>query len=572
MPSEPQGRHLRWFALSTVPFSTSYALLPLYSSNQNHHFLIGLARAGQGWLKDDWLAQTVDPFPLFTALLVAVHRFADDAVHYVLYCLLLGAYAYGLMRLVEHVRPTSEETRTVERLLFLAAVCLLHSEALAYLAGVDLAHLPWWQITHWGVAEQEIFGHGMFQPSAVGMLLPLAMVWAIEGHLIRSTALAGVVLAVHFSYALTAGALSVAFAITAARQTRRIGYPLAVAGTFLAFAVPTLAYVLLQLGPTSPEVSFRAASILARHIPQEADPAVWLGAKAWLQLGLVIAGVSMATGTALFLPLLVPTLAGVALTSAQIASGSPQLALLFPWRVSVLLVPTAAALLVRLLIARGAETASWRSARVQRRLSAAALAVLALTVLAGAVRMTLHFAYFYDYRPLTERMDAALPDRWRDDFARALAPDTLPMMDFVRQSSARGDLYLVPPELERFRLRTGTPIVADLKSHPYKDAEVLEWFDRLQLVEAFYRSGDCRILSMIEARFSVTHVVLDDRVRPNRCTGLALTYSDRRFDIYKVGVSANVRLKATECCGMSAGIDLHTSESSPLSSFCSPCR
>ena len=56
----------RWYALATIAFGATYAVLPLYSSNQNHHFLIGIARAGEGFLRDDWLAHTADPFPVST--------------------------------------------------------------------------------------------------------------------------------------------------------------------------------------------------------------------------------------------------------------------------------------------------------------------------------------------------------------------------------------------------------------------------------------------------------------------------------------------------------------------------
>src|SRR5262249_52914861 len=159
----------------------SYALLPLYSSDQNHHFLIGLARAGEGFLQNDWIAGTVDPFPVFTALVEVLRRFHLELLHYVLYYLLLGTYAYGLIRLVELVLPGSlESDRRVQRLAFLAALCLLHNEVVGYLFGIDLPHMPWWQMTHWGVAEQQIFGHSAFQASAFGLLMPLAIAWFLD--------------------------------------------------------------------------------------------------------------------------------------------------------------------------------------------------------------------------------------------------------------------------------------------------------------------------------------------------------------------------------------------------------
>ena len=146
-PPDPPAAGWRWFALATIAFGTSYALLPLYSSNQNHHFLIGIARAGEGFLRDDWLSGTRDPFPVFTAFVWFVHRYLNNVVHYVAYDLLLGAYAYGLLGMVERVWPPEPRHATAERLWFLAIVCVLHNEVIGYLLGVRLAQMPWWQMT-----------------------------------------------------------------------------------------------------------------------------------------------------------------------------------------------------------------------------------------------------------------------------------------------------------------------------------------------------------------------------------------------------------------------------------------
>jgi len=569
---KPARRRLAWFALTTLAFGTSYALLPLYSSNQNHHFLIGIARAGEGWLNDDWLVHTIDPFPIFSAFVILVHRHFTDTVYYLLYYALLGSYAYGLMRMVEHVWPPRDEDAAVERLLFLAIVCVLHNEVIAYLAGVDLRHLPWWQMTHWGVAEQEIFGHSAFQPSAIGLLLPLALAWMLDGRAVRATLLAGFVLLIHFSYIVAVGSMIAAFMVLEARRTASWRVPLVLGALAVAMALPAVAYVLGRLGPTSGEIAGRAASILVDHIPQEADPQVWLGPKAYLQLAWMVIGVSLASETALFLPLVFMLIAGVLLTSAQLTSHNPQLALLFPWRVSVLLVPIATALVVRYAIVRSRQLAMWTTRVGRRRLKTAACVAIAVSMLASAVRMVLNFTYFYDYAPIRRFVDARLPARWIDDFARALRPDTLPMMDFVRRSAARGDLYVVPPELERFRLRASAPILADFKSHPYKDVEVIEWHTRLQLVQTFYESaGDCSLLGTILERYPVTHVVFDDRVRPARCGGLVEVYSDPVFDIYRVRATADVKIKAPACC-LSDGIDRSPRARSALFGSCLLCR
>jgi hypothetical protein len=280
--------------------------------------------------------------------------------------------------------------------------------------------------------------------------------------------------------------------------------------------------------PTSAEASRRAAAILTQHLPQETNPAVWLNAKAWLQIAWMIAGLALAAGSELFVPLASVFTAGAVLTIAQFATHSDRLALVFPWRVSVLLVPIATTLALRAAInrARAGERPHARTI---------AAAAMAISVVLSAGRMVLNFAYYNDVRRLTARLDRVVPAALRADFARAMRPETLPMMDAVRASVASGDLYVIPPDLERFRLRAGAPVVADSKSHPYVDAEVLEWNDRLTRVSAFFAAPSCQAIEELKARYGVTHVVVDERSRALSCSRWRRVYRDAVFDIISVG-------------------------------------
>ena len=59
-----------WLLVAAV-FAVAYTQSPLYEGNQNTKFLHGLAQAGRGYLEADWLANTVDPLPVFSSLIYA---------------------------------------------------------------------------------------------------------------------------------------------------------------------------------------------------------------------------------------------------------------------------------------------------------------------------------------------------------------------------------------------------------------------------------------------------------------------------------------------------------------------
>ena len=86
----PALRLLLRFLGLTVLFAIAYAQSPLYTSNQNQYFLHGLAAAGHGTLTADWLANTLDPTPLFSLLVRLTHPLSG--LFYIYYALLMGVY------------------------------------------------------------------------------------------------------------------------------------------------------------------------------------------------------------------------------------------------------------------------------------------------------------------------------------------------------------------------------------------------------------------------------------------------------------------------------------------------
>lgn len=60
------------FALVCLVFLLVMRQDPLYSDNQNTKFLHGMAWAGAGALRHDWLAGTQDGLPFFSGLVYAI--------------------------------------------------------------------------------------------------------------------------------------------------------------------------------------------------------------------------------------------------------------------------------------------------------------------------------------------------------------------------------------------------------------------------------------------------------------------------------------------------------------------
>ena len=90
-----------WIGIAIL-FGLAYTQSPLYEGNQNTKFLHGLARAGTGYLQADWLANTVDPLPVFSGL-VAVTARINPNLFYIEYFIMFGIYAFSLWGILTHL-------------------------------------------------------------------------------------------------------------------------------------------------------------------------------------------------------------------------------------------------------------------------------------------------------------------------------------------------------------------------------------------------------------------------------------------------------------------------------------
>jgi hypothetical protein len=213
--------------------------------------------------------------------------------------------------------------------------------------------------------------------------------------------------------------------------------------------------------------------------------------------------------------MLVPFLGGALGTIAQILTGSANLALLAPWRVSVFLVPLSTCLLIAWPVAKFFD-------RFQRQVD---------FVLPVIVVLSLAAVIWLDIQGLNIQ---------RGRFARYERMEAHPMMYFVRQSMAPGQVYLIPPRdnrFDEFRLFTGAPAFINWKTHPYRDFEVVEWYNRNQLARDYYTDdqvGACAALKAITGKYKLTHVVADLEASYVVCDGMQETYRDKHYAVYAI--------------------------------------
>ena len=494
--------------LLALLFALALGQAPLYTSNQNNYFLYGLAKAEKGRLDEDWTANTADPVPLFSAGIAFIYRFFHPFVFHVIYGII--AVIYFLALLMTAGALDRRRRGPPFWYMFSAALILLHSRALLY-AGDRFLGLHINRLFLDGVADQYVLGRYL-QPSTAGVFLLLSVALFLRRRPYVSALSLGAAVLIHPTYLLPAALITLALmgwtSLLEKTPVRALVF-----GTIVLFcAIPNFLYVILKLDALSSDSSSAAHTVLSIiRMPQHTDPTVWLDGYAVVCLVMIIVSFLMARKTPLAWVIGLPFTAALVLTFARILTGSLSLSLLFPWRVTAVLAPLALAI----VLFRGMEFLDRPGSAVPSFTPRARFLACGLSVLLALAGL------FYSGRFLFSRY----PD------GRA------GLFSFVRDNSRSGDLYLIPVDMESFRLETGCPVLVDWKSIPFRSDEILVWFERLQRAESVYyqmNRGNTDLLCRTVHEYGLSHVVFRGDPPPETLELLNIVYIKNGYSVGRI--------------------------------------
>lgn len=475
---------------------------PLFTSNQNTKFLHGMAQAGWGALRHDWLAGTKDGLPLFSGLVRAMHAWLPPYVTYAMFAALASVCFFsleGILRLTLRITCGSR-----------CHACLCASIVIV------LACCPEWYA---GVAGQYLLG-SYLQPCVFGVFILLSVRWFLERREAAASTALALASIMHPAYLFLAAVLLVAYGVELHRAGRAWKAHLMMCGPCLVCISGYLVYLGLVFRPTSPELFEQAVHILTvKRIPHHSLASVWAGPEAYGKLVLALAAVYVLRGKALGRLLGWLTAASLLLTLLQVTTGSKALALVAPWRASVVIVPLALFSLIAWLLLRLPEPSAEACSEGRKRLYVAFGLLFVILAVRGVM---INFEALRTYQTGPEM--AVL--RWLEAHKKA------------------SDVYCIPVRdqaFEKFRLETGAPAFVNWKSHPYKDVEVLEWDARIALAEQLERSSQGElpfILDRLRAQGRVTHILVRQPPPWPGAPGLEQVFADPAYVLFRIAPKA----------------------------------
>ncbi|HXJ80385.1 MAG TPA: DUF6798 domain-containing protein [Candidatus Methylomirabilis sp.] len=491
---EPAVRHRLALAIVFVVYAGPGAALHL----QPEYEVPARRRGGGGWLSETG-PDGVDHRPpaVFIGIGEIFYRLQAIELSYVAFALLAATYAYALAGCVAAANLYNDR-RPPEFLLFAALFLMFHA----------------WRATFSdGLADQFLLGRD-FQPCVFGVLLLMSIHQYLVGRVTAALLLCVATATLHPDYLPTCLACGLVFSLFDPQPERRFWARciLAHVSLLVILLAPGVLYLLRFARPTSTAAWQQAMHLLAEvRIPHHASVSTWFGVSAVARLLVMTAGTYYARRRALIIVMdALWSLIGGSIVIAVLFP-VPVLEAITPWRASVVLMPLA----LTVILARIARWTAQQLEGRERLIVNLDLAVMVLAVAAGIIRQI---------HRLGEYADAA----------------SMPSIAVARAGATSGQLYLVPPrrrgDFDRFRLKTGVPILIDWKTHPYKDVELLEWFERYHAAADFYAATDPSsaraLLDRIIERYRITHVILPAHAAARDCRALHPLHETRVYEMF----------------------------------------
>ena len=515
--------------LAAAAFAFALTQPGTFYSNQNQYYLHGLSLAGYGDLATDWLANTADPTPIFSRLVAIGYRIAGLWPLHLLFFLLM-MLAFASLWAIGVTLPLWPARRSAQWLVAAGLTLLFSAIARCASVGIFGVDYPWYAQA--GIANQYLLGPGL-QPSVFGVFLLVSLAAYLHDRPRLAALAIAVAATMHSTYLLT-GALLVSGYLADLLWRGRSREAIITGVVSLLGVAPILIYVLSTFRPSSLAEFREAQEIVAWvRIPHHTRVTQWFDLVAGVQLLAMILIGYLYRQSRLVAVLCLPLAGATVLTLIQWQSGNATLALLFPWRLSVVLMPLASLGSIVVLVY---WLERWNWPWLEQCLAGAWFA----TAVCGAVVVI-----------------------WQGWGYREHAAESAVMAN-VAEHRRPGDCYLVPTrvqsppksrgsysstflpksgnqtrpsifEFQRFRLATGAAIYIDFKSIPYQDREVIEWWRRVNEVEQWYATPDWEKSGVIVAlqQRGVSHVVIP-RDSPVQAVGWEQLYHDASYTLYRL--------------------------------------
>lgn len=489
-----------------LAFILSHSFDPIYTSGQTAHLVRGLAEAGYGSLSNDWLLTTSNNLFFFSLLIKYTYIIFGEIFFYIYFFILLAIYFIFLSLICNHFLRNKSE---IIFFLICSFIIFCHSKFsinwFLDLLGIYL-HGP---LFYEGSAGTYLLG-SVFQPGVFGVFLLASIYFFIVRKPYIASCFIGLTCIMHPTYLFSGAVITFSYIFLLYRREKKL-LNLVKFSLFSLFLVSPILFLTISILTNNTfsqealniQINFRAPH---HHLIKE-----WFGYDDIIKIVIILLSLLVTYKKDLFYIIFFPFLFASFFTLFEFYFNTGFLSVLMPWRVSALLMPLSFFLLssftINLLLKRYIVFLERKKLTIQLLI----FSFLIYFSFIGA-NQYLFMATHYENKNYTK------------------------MMQFVLNNKNNEDTYLIPTNLDEFRLRTGKPVFVDFHASPQNNQGKLEWYNRIKKTEKInelLNERNCELLLNEISANQFTHMVLFAS-QDIECEFLEKEYKDDYYIITKI--------------------------------------
>lgn len=471
------------YLILSILFAITIQQLPLFQGN-SLHLIHAIKNFELNKLQNDWMANTTNHLPLFTIFNHFLIKLASLKIIYLIHFCLLSLCS-----------------------LFLFLICKTKFEDLnnPYLS------IIWFSIFtiiyhensfFGGVAGQDVINEG-YQPASFGVLFFVGLYFFLINKNFYSILFICLAASFHPTYVLHSGFLLLGI-FTYYVVKKEYATLIRVSIIYFILILPITLYIIINFFFIDKNLILEGQKILLDRAVHHAAIQSWFSYKDLISILIYLISLMIIfEKKKFFIPFLVFGFASIIFSFTQFFIQSNTLALSFPWRSSVFLIPISTMIIFSFLI---------KFFFVQKKY----LKILSIILIFFSI------SFFSIKNHLIENSNKIFYTKMK-------------LVQKIRENYINIDRLLIPVYLEDIRLNVGIPIFVDWKHPPFKFNEIIEWKKRMTLALAFFKTTEFDqrklILNDINKIENITHILISKKDFTNNCKDLI---NDKKYALISV--------------------------------------
>lgn len=411
-------------------------------------------------LNNDFVADFTNHVPIYTGLIFFLTKYFSIKSIYFLHYFLLFICTFSIFKILDKIF----NFENLEVIFWFSLYFIVFHEN-SFFAGV---------------AGQSVINQTL-QPSSFGVFFFVSLAFYLNSHLLLSILCLCIAVYFHPTYLIHSIFFMLGYSVLDLRNKsyKKIFKQNLI---FILFIIPVVIFLYRNFIIEDTLINNFAQKILVEErIPHHANISHWFSYKDLISILIIFIGLFfIRKNKSLFIVLSSITFVSLLISFIQFYFGNYFIALLFPWRSSIFIIPITSMIILSILI----KKTTFKNIMGYK-------SVIFFFIIIFSV---FSFKSFFTEEKYNKKL------RDKNDLFSLINKNKI-------------DLLITPIYLEDIRLNTSTPIFVNWKFHAFKNDEIIEWYKRVKIINEFYSASNKNqqysLLNEIDSIQNTSHILID---------------------------------------------------------------